>query len=122
MSQEMGKLIGYFFKPTILDNVSPKMRVAREEIFGPVVALMEVGEFEEAIAIFNDTPYGLSSSVYTRDVNRAFIAIRDIEAGIAYINGPTIGAEFHLPFGGVKQTGNGRREAGSADDGCIYGM
>lgn len=105
---------GYFFKPTILNNVSPQMRVAREEIFGPVVALIEVGEFEEAIAILNDTPYGLSSSVYTRDINRAFIAMRDIEAGITYINGPTIGAEVHLPFGGVKQTGNGHREAGSA--------
>lgn len=105
---------GFFFQPTILDGVTPKMRVAREEIFGPVVALMEVSSFEEAIALLNDTPYGLSSSVYTRDVNRAFQAMRDIEAGITYINGPTIGAEVHLPFGGVKQTGNGHREAGSA--------
>ncbi|HEY9872360.1 MAG TPA: aldehyde dehydrogenase family protein [Candidatus Obscuribacterales bacterium] len=104
---------GYFFAPTILDNVTPDMRVAREEIFGPVVTLLEVSSFEEAIAILNDTPYGLSSSVYTRDVNRAFQAMRDIEAGITYINGPTIGAEVHLPFGGVKQTGNGHREAGS---------
>ncbi|MEA5572011.1 aldehyde dehydrogenase family protein [Calothrix sp. UHCC 0171] len=105
---------GYFFKPTILDNVTPQMRVAREEIFGPVVALMEVSSFEDAIAILNDTNYGLSSSIYTRDINRAFAAMRDIEAGITYINGPTIGAEVHLPFGGVKQTGNGHREAGSA--------
>lgn len=105
---------GFFFQPTILDQVTPDMRVAREEIFGPVVALIEISSFEEAIAVLNDTPYGLSSSVYTRDVNRAFQAMRDIEAGITYINGPTIGAEVHLPFGGVKQTGNGHREAGSA--------
>lgn len=104
---------GYFFQPTILDNVTPKMRVAREEIFGPVVALIEVTSFDQAIAILNDTNYGLSSSVYTRDINRAFTAMRDIEAGITYINGPTIGAEVHLPFGGVKQTGNGHREAGT---------
>lgn len=104
---------GYFFQPTILDKVSPDTRIAREEIFGPVVALIEVSSFEEAIAVLNDTPYGLSSSVYTRDVNRAFQAMRDIEAGITYINGPTIGAEVHLPFGGVKQTGNGHREAGT---------
>jgi aldehyde dehydrogenase (NAD+) len=105
---------GYFFLPTILDNVTPTMRVAQEEIFGPVIVLIEVSSFEAAIQILNDTPYGLSSSVYTQDVNRAFQAIRDIEAGITYINGPTIGAEVHLPFGGVKQTGNGHREAGSA--------
>jgi acyl-CoA reductase-like NAD-dependent aldehyde dehydrogenase len=105
---------GNFFQPTILDNVTPQMRVAREEIFGPVVALIEVNSYEEAVAILNDTPYGLSSSIYTRDINRAFAAMRDIEAGITYINGPTIGAEVHLPFGGVKQTGNGHREAGSA--------
>ena len=105
---------GYFFKPTILDGVTPDMRVAREEIFGPVVSLIEVNSFAEAIQIINDTPYGLSSSVYTNNVNRAFQAMRDIEAGITYINGPTIGAEVHLPFGGVKQTGNGHREAGSA--------
>ncbi|RCJ40802.1 aldehyde dehydrogenase [Nostoc minutum NIES-26] len=104
---------GYFFQPTILDCVTPDMRVAREEIFGPVVALIEVNSFEEAIAILNDSKYGLSSSVYTRDINRAFTAMRDIEAGITYINGPTIGAEVHLPFGGVKQTGNGHREAGT---------
>jgi alpha-ketoglutaric semialdehyde dehydrogenase len=105
---------GYFFQPTIFDEVKPQMRVAREEIFGPVVSLLEVDSFEDAIAILNDTPYGLSSSIYTRDVNRAFQAMRDVEVGITYINGPTIGAEVHLPFGGVKQTGNGHREAGSA--------
>ena len=105
---------GYFFQPTILDEVNPQMRVATEEIFGPVVALIEVDSFEDAIAVLNDTNYGLSSSIYTRDVNRAFAAMRDIEAGITYINGPTIGAEVHLPFGGVKNTGNGHREAGTA--------
>jgi alpha-ketoglutaric semialdehyde dehydrogenase len=105
---------GCFWQPTILDGVTPKMRVAREEIFGPVVALIEIATFTEAIAILNDTNYGLSSSVYTQDINRAFQAIRDIESGITYINGPTIGAEVHLPFGGVKQTGNGHREAGTA--------
>jgi alpha-ketoglutaric semialdehyde dehydrogenase len=104
---------GYFFQPTILDNVKPEMRVAKEEIFGPVVALMEVSSFEEAISVLNNSNYGLSSSIYTRDINRAFTAMRDIEAGITYINGPTIGAEVHLPFGGVKQTGNGHREAGT---------
>ncbi|ALF53172.1 aldehyde dehydrogenase [Nostoc piscinale CENA21] len=104
---------GNFFLPTILDKVTPDMRVAREEIFGPVVALIEVNSFEEAIAILNNTNYGLSSSIYTHDINRAFTAMRDIEAGITYINGPTIGAEVHLPFGGVKQTGNGHREAGT---------
>ena len=104
---------GYFFEPTILDGVKPEMRVAQEEIFGPVVSLIEVESFEEAIAVLNNSCYGLSSAVYTQNVNRAFQAMRDIEAGITYINGPTIGAEVHLPFGGVKATGNGHREAGS---------
>ena len=105
---------GHFFQPTLLDHVTPDMRIAREEIFGPVAVLMEVSSFDQAIAILNNTRYGLSSAVYTQDVNRAFQAMRDIEAGITYINGPTSGAEVHLPFGGVKATGNGHREAGSA--------
>ena len=104
---------GLFYRPTIFDEVTPTMRIAREEIFGPVLSLIEVKSFEEAIEVLNATPYGLSSSIYTRDVARAFRAIRDIEAGITYINGPTIGAEVHLPFGGVKETGNGHREAGT---------
>ncbi len=104
---------GYFYRPTIFDQVTPTMRIAREEIFGPVLSVIEVGSFEEAIEVLNNTPYGLSSSIYTRDVGRAFRALRDIEAGITYINGPTIGAEVHLPFGGVKETGNGHREAGT---------
>lgn len=104
---------GYFFEPTIFDNVTPAMRIAQEEIFGPVLSIIEVRTFEEAIDVHNGTRYGLSSAIYTRDVSRAFRAMRDIDAGITYVNGPTIGAEVHLPFGGVKDTGNGHREAGT---------
>ncbi|MEE9165078.1 MAG: aldehyde dehydrogenase family protein [Nitrospinota bacterium] len=103
---------GFFYSPTIFTNVKPDMRIAQEEIFGPVLSIIEVESFEESIKVLNNTRYGLSSSIYTNDVNRAFKAIRDIEAGITYINGPTIGAEVHLPFGGMKDTGNGHREAG----------
>ena len=111
-SGELSK--GWFFEPTIFDNVNPKMRIAQEEIFGPVLSIVRVSNFEEAIEVLNGTMYGLSSSIYTNDVNKAFQAIRDIQAGITYINVPTIGAEAHLPFGGVKQTGNGHREGGWA--------
>jgi aldehyde dehydrogenase (NAD+) len=104
---------GWFYRPTIFDDVAPSMRIAQEEIFGPVLSIIEVNSFEEAIEVLNGTRYGLSSSIYTRDVARGFRAMRDIEAGITYINGPTIGAEVHLPFGGVKDTGNGHREAGT---------
>jgi aldehyde dehydrogenase (NAD+) len=104
---------GYFFQPTIFNQVKPNMRIAQEEIFGPVLSIIEINSFEEAIAVLNGTAYGLSSSIYTQDVARAFRAMRDIEAGITYVNGPTIGAEVHLPFGGVKDTGNGHREAGT---------
>jgi alpha-ketoglutaric semialdehyde dehydrogenase len=103
---------GLFFEPTIFTEVTPDMRLAREEVFGPVLAVLKVDSFDEAIDVANDTIYGLSSAVYTKDVARAFRALRDIEAGITYINGPTIGAEAHMPFGGVKQTGNGHREGG----------
>lgn len=103
---------GYFFEPTIFDNVKPSMRIAQEEIFGPVASLIAFDTFEQAVEILNGTCYGLSSSIYTSNVQRAFQAIRDFDAGITYINGPTIGAEVHLPFGGVKNTGNGHREAG----------
>lgn len=103
---------GWFYAPTIFVDVHPKMRIAQEEIFGPVLSVIKVKSFEEAIEVINDSTYGLSSSIYTRDVNKAFKAIRDIQAGITYINAPTIGAETHLPFGGVKQTGNGHREGG----------
>ena len=107
---------GTFFEPTVLAGVTPAMRIAREEVFGPVVALMEFSNFEEAVEIANSIDYGLSTSLYTRDVNRAFTAMRDLEAGITYINAPTIGAEVHLPFGGVKHTGNGHREGLGALD------
>jgi aldehyde dehydrogenase (NAD+) len=107
---------GTFFEPTIFAGVTPQMRIAREEVFGPVVALMEFATFEEAVSISNSIDYGLSTSLYTRNVNRAFAAMRDLEAGITYINAPTIGAEVHLPFGGVKHTGNGHREGLGALD------
>jgi aldehyde dehydrogenase (NAD+) len=103
---------GTFFAPTIFSGVKPNMRIAQEEVFGPVVSILECADFDEAIAMSNNIPYGLSTAIYTRDVNRAFRAMRDLEAGITYVNAPTIGAEVHLPFGGVKQTGNGHREGG----------
>ncbi len=105
---------GTFFAPTVFGGVKPEMRIAREEVFGPVVSLIEFETFEQAIEIANSIDYGLSTALYTRDVNRAFTAMRDLEAGITYINAPTIGAEVHLPFGGVKQTGNGHREGSEA--------
>ena len=107
---------GTFFEPTVMGGVTPTMRIAREEVFGPVVSLIEFDTFEQAIEIANSIDYGLSTALYTKDVNRAFAAIRDLEAGITYINAPTIGAEVHLPFGGVKQTGNGHREGLGAID------
>jgi acyl-CoA reductase-like NAD-dependent aldehyde dehydrogenase len=107
---ECGK--GWFYKPTIFTNVKPGMRIEQEEIFGPVLSVIKFKTIEEAVRILNDTEYGLSSSIYTRDVNCAMKAVDDIEAGITYVNGPTIGAECHLPFGGVKNTGNGHREGG----------
>jgi aldehyde dehydrogenase (NAD+) len=107
---------GNFFEPTVFGGVLPAMRIAREEVFGPVVSLIEFDTFEEAIEIANSIDYGLSTALYTKNVNRAFSAIRDLEAGITYINAPTIGAEVHLPFGGVKQTGNGHREGLGAID------
>ena len=105
---------GYFHQPTVFGDVKPDMRIAQEEIFGPVTAVMKCDSVEEAIAIGNGVKYGLSSSIYTRDVNKAFLAMRDMYTGIFYVNAPTIGAETHLPFGGTKQTGNGHREAGVA--------
>ncbi|MDR3763602.1 MAG: aldehyde dehydrogenase family protein [Acidobacteriota bacterium] len=103
---------GFFIEPTVFGDVEPQMRVAQEEIFGPVVSCIPCDSLEDGIQIANNVKYGLSSSLYTKDVNRAFAAIRDLDAGITYINAPTIGAEVHLPFGGVKQTGNGHREGG----------
>lgn len=103
---------GWFYKPTVFADVKPDHRIAKEEIFGPVLSVIRTTSLDEGIHILNDTIYGLSSSVYTANVNHAFRAIRDIKAGITYINAPTIGAEAHMPFGGVKQTGNGHREGG----------
>jgi aldehyde dehydrogenase (NAD+) len=105
---------GWFHEPTIFADVAPGMRIAREEIFGPVVSVMRCSSLEQAIAIGNDVAYGLSASIYTRDINQAFQAMRDMYTGIFYVNAPTIGAEVHLPFGGTKTTGNGHREAGTA--------
>jgi aldehyde dehydrogenase (NAD+) len=103
---------GWFMEPTVFGDVDPKMRIAQEEIFGPVVSIIPCNDLEHAIQIANDIEYGLSSALYTKDVNKAFTAMRDLHAGITYINAPTIGAEVHLPFGGVKATGNGHREGG----------
>lgn len=103
---------GYFFEPTIFVDVTREMRLFKEEIFGPILSVTKAESFEDAIEIANDCEFGLSSSIYTTNVNYAFNAIRDIEAGITYINAPTIGAEAHMPFGGVKGTGNGHREGG----------
>ena len=102
---------GFFHEPTVFGDCDPKMRVAREEIFGPVVSIVPVGSLEEAIEVGNSVEYGLSASIYTQDVNKAFRAMRDLYTGIFYVNAPTIGAETHLPFGGTKSTGNGHREA-----------
>jgi alpha-ketoglutaric semialdehyde dehydrogenase len=105
---------GWFHEPTIFGDCSARMRIAQEEIFGPVVSLIPVNDFAEAVEVANGVQYGLSASIYTKDVNLAFAAIRDIFTGIVYVNAPTIGAETHLPFGGTKQTGNGHREAAIA--------
>jgi acyl-CoA reductase-like NAD-dependent aldehyde dehydrogenase len=105
---------GFFHEPTVLVDVKPNMRVAQEEIFGPVTSVIEVSNIDEAIKVLNNTKYGLSSSVYTRNVNNAFRFMRDAETGIVYVNAGTIGAEIQLPFGGMKATGNGHREAGRA--------
>ena len=105
---------GSFFAPTLFDRATPSMRIANEEIFGPVLTVLEVKNLEEAIALNNSVEYGLSSALYTQDVNRAHYAMRELHAGIVYINAGTIGSEVHLPFGGVKATGNGHREAGQA--------
>jgi aldehyde dehydrogenase (NAD+) len=105
---------GFFHEPTIFDNVTRDMRIAREEIFGPVVSLIPVESLDVAIDIANEVEYGLSAAIFTQDVNTAFRAIQDIFTGILYVNAGTTGAEIHLPFGGTKGTGNGHREAGTA--------
>jgi aldehyde dehydrogenase (NAD+) len=103
---------GFFFQPTVFAGVKPGSRLEQEEIFGPVLSVVRVDSFEEAVRVNNDVRYGLSSSIYTRSVNLAFRAMQELDNGITYVNAPTIGAEAHLPFGGVKATGNGHREGG----------
>src|SRR5581483_11570027 len=105
---------GFYYRPTVFADAEPGMRIAQEEIFGPTTALIPVRGFDEAVAAANSVRFGLSSSIYTRDVDRAFRAMRDLQAGITYVNAGTTGAEVHLPFGGTKDTGNGHREAGQA--------
>jgi aldehyde dehydrogenase (NAD+) len=105
---------GHFYEPTVFDNVKPKMVIAQEEIFGPVVGIISIKDLDEAIRVNNDTAYGLSSAIFTRDVNKAYRAMRDITTGIVYVNAGTTGAEVQLPFGGTRGTGNGHREAGQA--------
>jgi aldehyde dehydrogenase (NAD+) len=105
---------GYFFQPTLFDSVKAGMRVEQEEIFGPVLSIIEVGNFAEAVKVNNNTAYGLSSSIFTENVNAAFRAIRDLTTGIVYINHGTTGAEIQFPFGGTRGTGNGMREAGQS--------
>ncbi|MDX6465039.1 MAG: alpha-ketoglutaric semialdehyde dehydrogenase, partial [Gaiellaceae bacterium] len=109
---DLGK--GFFYRPTVFGDVDAGMRIAQEEIFGPTTALIKVRDFDEAVRVSNGIRYGLSSSIFTRDVNKAFRAMRDLVAGITYVNAGTTGAEVHLPFGGTKDTGNGHREAGQA--------
>jgi len=104
---------GYFIEPTVFADVAPDMRIAQEEIFGPVTSVIPVSSLEEAIEITNGVRYGLSAAIYTQDVNRAFHAMNETYTGIFYVNSSTIGAEVHLPFGGTKATGNGHREAGT---------
>jgi aldehyde dehydrogenase (NAD+) len=105
---------GHFFSPTIFRDVAPMDRIAQEEIFGPVLSVIPVDDYPAAVTAVNQTRYGLSSSIFTRDANTAFRAMRDFETGIVYVNAGTTGAETHLPFGGWKETGNGHREAGHA--------
>ena len=105
---------GAFYRPTIFTDVAPDMRIAREEVFGPFISLLAVNSYEEAIHIVNGTEYGLSASIFTQDTRTTFRAIRDIESGLVYVNAPTTGSEIHLPFGGMKQSGNGHRELGSS--------
>ncbi|HAE83865.1 MAG TPA: aldehyde dehydrogenase, partial [Ktedonobacter sp.] len=104
---------GAFYKPTIFTNVSPTMRIAREEVFGPFVSILPVTSYEEAVQVANATEYGLSTSIFTNDLHVTFRAMRDIESGLVYFNAPTTGAEIHMPFGGMKASGNGHRELGS---------
>ncbi len=104
---------GAFYKPTVFSDVSPDMRIAREEVFGPFVSILPVASYEEAVQVANATEYGLSTSIFTNDLRTTFRAMREIESGLIYFNAPTTGAEIHLPFGGLKASGNGHRELGT---------
>jgi alpha-ketoglutaric semialdehyde dehydrogenase len=112
MASGDGLKAGWFYQPTVFAGVKPGSRLEQEEIFGPVLSVIKVGSFEEAVQVNNDVRYGLSSSIYTASVDQAFRAMQELDNGITYVNAPTIGAEAHLPFGGVKATGNGHREGG----------
>jgi aldehyde dehydrogenase (NAD+) len=105
---------GYFYAPTLFDHATAEMRIAQEEIFGPTITVIRVDGDDEALAVANGTRYGLSAAVYTRDTARALRAVTELQAGLVYLNAPTIGSEIHLPFGGTKDTGNGHRESGIA--------
>jgi len=104
---------GAFYRPTIFSDVRPTMRIAREEVFGPFISILPVASYEEAVQVANSTEYGLSTSIFTNDLRTTFRAMRDIEAGLVYVNAPTTGAEIHMPFGGMKASGNGHRELGT---------
>ena len=108
----VGKSKGHFYKPTIFAKVKPSIRIDQEEIFGPSLAIIEVKSVDEAIKVANNVEYGLSSSIYTNDIRNAFLTVDKLESGLTYVNSSTIGSEVHLPFGGVKGTGNGTREGG----------
>jgi alpha-ketoglutaric semialdehyde dehydrogenase len=112
MASGDGLKAGWFYQPTVFAGVKPGSRLEQEEIFGPVLSVIKVGSFDEAVQVNNDVRYGLSSSIYTASVDQAFRAMQELDNGITYVNAPTIGAEAHLPFGGVKATGNGHREGG----------
>ena len=112
LGEELGG--GYFYAPTLFDHAAPDMRIAQEEIFGPTITVIRVDGFDEAMAVANGTRYGLSAAIYTQDTTRALRAVGELRAGLVYLNAPTIGSEIHLPFGGVKDTGNGHRESGTA--------
>jgi aldehyde dehydrogenase (NAD+) len=103
---------GAFIEPTIVTGVRPDHRIATQEVFGPVLAVIEVESLDEAVDVVNGTQYGLSAAVYTQDISAALRAVEAIDAGIVYVNAPTIGAEIHLPFGGTRHSGNGFRDAG----------
>ncbi|RYL92492.1 aldehyde dehydrogenase family protein [Sporolactobacillus sp. THM7-4] len=114
LAEGVGNGKGYYYEPTIFTDVKPDMTIAKEEIFGPVLSIISTKDFETAIKVNNEVSFGLSSSIFTSDVNRVFQAMRDLDTGIVYINAGTTGAEIHLPFGGTKETGNGHRDSGVA--------